>query len=647
MYETTPILRPESLPPGTEVGHWRVVEKLGVGGYGAAYRVEDIHHPGVMLALKLALRPGDARAEREVVLLMDKAVHPHVVRIHAHGRWPDPVAGHTWHVMDLVPGLPLDVHAETLNPSFLQLAEVGAKMALTLGALHARGVVHRDVKPGNILIREPDGAPVLVDFGIGLYEGADPLTPTPLPPGTPHLRSPEAMRFWMRRGQHSGEPYQVGAADDVYALGVSLYRAVTGHYPFRPELPGDFLAVAIAHHRPHAPRDFNRRVPRVLSDVLMRMLAKDPKERYRGGVEVHEALMAAAAFGKRGEWEASLFEWEPVPASRDGEAPGRRIRRPAFPTQPLTATGPRFMLLEGERPSSRRRGRGQRAGEPAPRPGSQGRGPALLGGALAMTLGLGLALTGHWALTRHSTESPSTPELAPATPSSADVLPPKSGEVARALELPDAGSAAAPLPLESTPAAASPRKARATKGAPLKKLPPINPSEPQQQQYGSPGRALGTIALCVGLACAGAQVRPPAMDCPDESRAAMKALGQQWNYGPNVLLDIQQNEPGTQYAIVRSGPITSRVVRGLGELTVGTLLFGEIFTEGTNVYGRYDRAQTPDGKTHPVCLILGDHARVGMEKLPGSRPGAVHMYPMVPLTAVKRFVFKDPSALEE
>ncbi|KFA89418.1 hypothetical protein Q664_34845, partial [Archangium violaceum Cb vi76] len=84
--ERTRTLRPESLPASTEVGHWRVVERLGVGGYGAAYRVEDIHHPGVMLALKLALRPGDARAGREVVLLMDKAVHPNVVRIHGHGR---------------------------------------------------------------------------------------------------------------------------------------------------------------------------------------------------------------------------------------------------------------------------------------------------------------------------------------------------------------------------------------------------------------------------------------------------------------------------------------------------------------------------------------------------------------------------------
>src|SRR4051794_28258871 len=107
MHKENFLLRPEALPPGTEVGHWRVVEKLGVGGYGAVYRVEDIHGPGasLFLALKLALRPGDTRAEREAVLLMEKAVHPHVVRFHGCGRWPDPREGHTYHVMDLVPGL--------------------------------------------------------------------------------------------------------------------------------------------------------------------------------------------------------------------------------------------------------------------------------------------------------------------------------------------------------------------------------------------------------------------------------------------------------------------------------------------------------------------------------------------------------------
>jgi serine/threonine-protein kinase len=596
------------------------VEKLGVGGYGAVYRVVDPHHPGVPLALKLALRPGDVRAEREVVLLMDKAVHPHVVRFHGCGRWPDPIEGHTYHVMDLISGPPLDVWAETLNPSFLQFTAAGAKMALTLGELHARGVAHRDIKPENILIREADGAPILVDFGIGSYKGAASLTPTPLPPGTAHLRSPEAMRFWLERDSHAGETYEVGAADDLYALGVSLYRAVTGHYPFKPEVLGDLLALAIVDRRVHAPRDFNRRVPRALSDVLSRMLAKDPEARYGSGAEVHEALIAAATFGKRGEWEASLFEWE-----HGG------IRRPAFPTRPMTVTGPRFLLVPGGS-SAGRRGRGGQAGALAPAlEGRRGQRLALPGGALAVALGLGLALSGLWAVPRHSASGDLTPG---------------SGEMARAPELPDAGSAAAPLPLESNPAAAALAEARATKGTSLKKPQQKTPGE-SPPQPGSVGRLLGTTTFCVGLACAGVQVRPPRdRVCPAESRAVMKELGLDWKLGPMVITDIKQGPPGPTeaetHAIVRSGPITSMSETAYGQFPEGTLFFGELFTESTNVYGWYDRARTPDGKTYRVCFTVGNHAEDGLEKLPGSRPGAVHISRAVPITAVKRFVFKEP-----
>jgi eukaryotic-like serine/threonine-protein kinase len=248
-----------------------------------------------------------------------------------------------------------------------------------------------------------------------------------------------------------------------------------------------------------------------------------------------------------------------------------------------------------------------------------------------VALGLGLALSGLWVVTWHSAPVDSTPG---------------SGEMARAPERPDAGSAAAPLPLESTPAAAALAEARATKDAPLK--------QPQQQktpgdprQPGSVGRLLGTTTFCVGLACAGAQVRPPRdRACPPETRAVMKELGLDWKDGPNVITDIRQGPPGRTeaetHAIVRSGPITSMSETVYGQFPEGTLFFGELFTESTNVYGWYDRARTPDGKTYPVCFTVGDHAQDGLEKLPGSRPGAVHISRAVPITAVKRFVFKEP-----
>ena len=608
MYETTPILRPESLPAGTEVGHWRVVEKLGVGGYGAAYQVEDIHHPGAKLALKLALRPGDARAGREVVLLMDKAVHPNVVRIHGHGRWPDPVEGHTYHVMDLVPGLPLDEWPETRDTSFLQLAEVGAKMALTLGALHARGVVHRDVKPGNILIREPDGEPVLVDFGIGVYEGAEPLTPGPLPPGTTHLRSPEAMRFWLERGRHSGEPYEVGAADDLYALGVSLYRAATGHYPFKPEALGELLVLAIATQRAPVPRSVNRRMPRALSGVLMRMLAKDAKERYRDGAEVHDALMAAVTFGRRAKWEADVFEWEEV-AAREGEAPGRRIRRPELPTRPETPPAPAVRLAEGGGASGRgRRGRAAARERPA-------RGLAWPWKWLAVALGAGLALAAAVSA---------------------------SHEMARAPKAPDTGSAAAPLLPESTPAAA------ASPAASSEEETPVNPVKDKQQQSPTPPRSPRPAragkttlrGLCAGaaavtnLACAGAQVakaHPGPEACPAGAQEAMtQTLGDFYRYrnqfgdkGPGLRL---QTEGQPRWLAVREGDISALLSDPWGKLPANSVLTGKLHFARGRAYARLTRAWTPQGTTFPICAEIWEPTARGLELRPGSTPGEVEAF---------------------
>ncbi|MFY0577858.1 protein kinase domain-containing protein [Cystobacter fuscus] len=170
-------VHPDALEPGTRVGRWRVVECLGVGGQGAVYRVEDMDHPGNFHALKLALRARDGRAEREVALMKTRVVHPHVVGFHGCARWPHPHEGGTGFVMDWVPGMALHQWAETGDTTFRQLTAAGATVALTLGELHARGVLHRDLKPEHILLRESDGQPVLLDFGVAWFEGAAPSPP--------------------------------------------------------------------------------------------------------------------------------------------------------------------------------------------------------------------------------------------------------------------------------------------------------------------------------------------------------------------------------------------------------------------------------------------------------------------------------------
>jgi serine/threonine-protein kinase len=337
---------PEALGPGTEVGTWRVVERLGVGGFGAVYRVEDMARSGEFYALKLALRPGDERAEREVTLLMVKAVHRNVVRFHACGRWPHPQTGYLYFVMDWVDGRPLDTWAEEVNPTFRELAQAAGKVALAFNALHGAGVRHRDLKPAHILIREPDGEPVIIDFGIGDYAGAATITEQTVPPGTLHLRSPESVRFHRENHGRPGARYEYRPTDDLYALGVSLYRVVTGHYPFPPHLPPDMLYLAIEAQTPPAPADFNRRTPRALSDIILRLLEKKPQERYLTGAELHAALISAVGFGKPAAWEASLFEWEEERETETGPGASarRRIRRPEWPTRSATAPAPRLVI---------------------------------------------------------------------------------------------------------------------------------------------------------------------------------------------------------------------------------------------------------------------------------------------------------------
>ncbi|HSP81339.1 MAG TPA: serine/threonine-protein kinase [Myxococcaceae bacterium] len=383
-------VRPEELPPGTEVESWRVVERLGVGGYGAVYRAEHRERPGDFCALKVALRPVDARAEREAVLLLNRAVHPNVVRFHACFRWPLPHQGFLCILMDWVPGLPLHLWADSLNPSFRELADVGRKVALALAFLHSRDVLHRDLKPEHIILRSSDGEPVLLDLGAGWYEGADTLTHSPLPPGTLHLRSPEAIRFLLASRNHPGTQYHCAPTDDLYALGVCLYRAATGHYPFSPDDFDEPLRYRIAYLQPLAPSALNPRVPRALSELILRLLSKRPEERWQTGEALAEALVAAAALGRPKDWEASIFEWEELPPEKEGDAPPRRIRRPEWPRQPELLSAPRANV----RPSPaarvpRRRRREQPQEAPPQAPPRKARRVALVAGAMLM---LGVAL---------------------------------------------------------------------------------------------------------------------------------------------------------------------------------------------------------------------------------------------------------------
>ena len=284
------LLNPARLPRGTRVGPWRVLERRGLGVYGAVYRAIDAQAPSGFVALKLALHPRDERFAREVELL-SRIRHPNVPRLVDQGVWqqssgPD----FPYLAMELVDGVSLYEWAHEQRPTSRRVRHVLASLARALEATHASGGVHRDVKGDNVLVSNADGRAFLTDFGSGHYVGAATLTQPPFPPGTPAYRSPEAWRSVRLPMRAPLVPYAPGPADDVFALGVTAFRLVTDEYPF-PSEDAFRLGQAEDAGAPSA-RALNPRCCQELSALTSRMLSLRPEAR-GSARELAEALEQA------------------------------------------------------------------------------------------------------------------------------------------------------------------------------------------------------------------------------------------------------------------------------------------------------------------------------------------------------------------
>jgi serine/threonine-protein kinase len=261
---TTNSLHPDHLQPGHQVGPWRIVERLGVGGSARVFKVE---REGIFYALKMSLRPlptGEEGAEeeedtawrwrmtREVAALLTYAPQPNLLRVHALDCWPHPHKGYPFFVTDLVEGEDWHHWRWRTNPPAAGLVDTFSEVVRTVGVLHERGVYHRDLKAENLLIRREDGRPFLIDFGNVRLPGAFALT-LGVPPGVIHLLPPELMEYTRSQVWKQGVPFQGGVGADLYALGVLLYQGLTNRHPFNPELPDQELVAAISTIVPAAP----------------------------------------------------------------------------------------------------------------------------------------------------------------------------------------------------------------------------------------------------------------------------------------------------------------------------------------------------------------------------------------------------------
>jgi len=280
---------------GFEIDRYHIIEKLGQGGMAVVYKAFDTKLERYV-AIKIvrtdiygpAIRERvNQRFEREAKTL-SKLEHPNIIAIIDYGYWEES----PYLVMPFIPGGTLK---DKLGKPIYWREAIQLLMPIVdaLVYAHSKGLIHRDVKPSNILISET-GLPLLTDFGIAkvleMEEGQLTLTATGVGMGTPEYMAPE---------QGLGKP--VDGRADVYSLAVVLYEMITGNKPFSADTP---LAVLMMHVNDPIPstRKYNVRIPESLERVLYKALAKDAENRYQSMAEFGKALQGVLAeYGERPE----------------------------------------------------------------------------------------------------------------------------------------------------------------------------------------------------------------------------------------------------------------------------------------------------------------------------------------------------------
>jgi eukaryotic-like serine/threonine-protein kinase len=263
-----------------EVPGYEIIGELGRGGMGIVYKARQLSL-NRLVALKML--PGGAYAEQhELVRFLNEAEavaavrHPHVVQVYEYGQ----CGARPYFAMEYLGGGSLvDLIQKSGRLAPAPAAALLEKVARGVQAAHDLGIVHRDIKPQNVLLGE-DGEPKVTDFGLAKRGTSTDLTRTGAVMGTPHYMAPE---------QAAGKTKFVGPAADIYALGVILYQCLTGRTPFNADDTVQLL-VRVVEDEPPSIRQLAPGVPRDLEAICLKCLRKEPHARYASAGELADDL---------------------------------------------------------------------------------------------------------------------------------------------------------------------------------------------------------------------------------------------------------------------------------------------------------------------------------------------------------------------
>jgi hypothetical protein len=270
----------ESLAPEVLEDRYELIEQVGRGANGVVYRAHD-RMLNVTIAIKLLRRELAWHEEalerfRQEIILSREISHPNILRVYHLGEFQ----GQKYLIMNWIEGSTLAGQLADGRPLPVGTAvSIAIKLAASLEAAHARKILHRDIKPQNIMI-DREGEPYLTDFGLARLMGKPGMTRDGIFLGTPYYASPEQARM-----------LPLDERSDIYSLGMVLFEMTTGRRPFTGASAAEILELHRSSPAPD-PRGINPELPRELADVVLRCLEKDPNRRFASAGELRRALEA-------------------------------------------------------------------------------------------------------------------------------------------------------------------------------------------------------------------------------------------------------------------------------------------------------------------------------------------------------------------